>query len=260
MKYLFVTGMGRSGTRFLSHLLSSVPGVTVRHEYIPCQKGVTPREYVIASWFLGSTYAVPYLRRKRDEIERSFSTEWFVDVDAGLRHSVPALKEVFPEAVILHLVRDPRKVVRSIYTRRVDWSIHQIPRTREAVEWWLNADKLEQICRDWAVTTEHLLEEGLPVVCLEDLVADFNCVEDRLLAPCGFTLSRSVWDDVRNTRVNKTRGKLVRYLYAKLKGKSYVRETLPPFEDWTDDQKDVLNTLCGLAAEKCGYDLAHRVS
>lgn len=259
MKYVFITGMGRSGTSFLSHLLSSVPGATVRHEYIPRQEGVTPREYVIASWYLGSTYAVPYLRRKRDEIERSFSSEWFVDVDAGLRHSVPALKEVFPEAVILHLVRDPRKVVRSIYTRRVDRRIHQIPRTQKDVEWWLNANKLEQICRDWAVTTDRLLDEGLPVICLEELVADFGYVMDRLLAPCGFTLARSVWDEIKNTRVNKTRGRLVRYLYAKLRGKSYVRASLPPFEDWTDDQKRVLNTLCGPTAAKCGYDVAHPV-
>lgn len=255
MKYLFITGMGRSGTTFTSHLLSSVPDATVRHEYIPHQEGVTRREYVIASWFLGSAYAVPYLQRKRKDIERAFSTEWFVDVDASLRHSVPALKEVFPEAVILHLIRDPRKVVRSIYTRRVDSLIHQIPRTREEVEWWLDSSKLAQICRDWTVTTENLLEEGLPVLCLENLVSDFGYVEDRLLRPSGFRLSQSVWDDIRNTRVNKTRGKLFRYVYAKLKGKSYVREQLPSFEHWTNEQKETLINICGPTAEKCGYNL-----
>lgn len=255
MKHLFITGMGRSGTTFTSHLLRSVPDATVRHEYIPHQEGVTRREYVIASWFLGSAYAAPYLKRKREEIERSFSTEWFVDVDADLRHSVPALKEVFPEAVILHLVRDPRKVVRSVYTRRVDSLIHQIPRTREEVEWWLGSDKLAQICRDWAVTTENLLEEDLPVLCLENLVSDFSYVEDRLLQPSGLKLSQSVWKDIRNTRVNKRRGKLFRYVYAKLKGKSYVGEQLPSFEHWTGEQKETLITICGPTTEQCGYDL-----
>lgn len=255
MKYMFITGMGRSGTGFTSRLLSSIPSATVRHEYIPHQRGVTSREYVLASWFLGSEYAVPYLRRKREEIERAFSTSWFVDVDAGLRHSVPALREVFPEAVILHQVRDPRDAVRSIFTRRVDSQVHQVPRSRSEVERWLLADKFERVCKDWASTTEQLLNEGLPLLQLERLTEDFDYVQERMSRPYGLPVTESSWDAIRHRKVNSTKSKFLRYAYAKLKGKQYVTDQLPTFQNWTAAQKDMLIEICGPIARECGYEL-----
>ena len=255
MNYVFITGASRSGTTFMSRLLAAVPGAAVEHEYIPSQPGVAKREYQIVSWYLGDTYAIPYLNRKKREIESKFDTEWFVDVDCGIRHSVPAVQQVFPGAKIFHLVRDPRSVIRSQYTRRVDHLTHKLPHNREELEWWLDADKLAQICWEWSVINDGLIALDLPVLRLEDLTSNFQYLKDRFLDPCGLTMSGSDWETIRNTRVNKTRGRLYRYVYAKLKGKNYSSDRLPPFEHWASDQKRTLVNICGETAGKLGYDL-----
>ena len=50
MRYAFVTGMGRSGTKFLSSLLSIDNNAISNHEYIG------NREYWLLSWYLGNIY------------------------------------------------------------------------------------------------------------------------------------------------------------------------------------------------------------
>ena len=52
--YIFITGFGRSGTSFLSHLLSKCDGVNSFHEYIG------NREFELLSWYLGKKYTIPY--------------------------------------------------------------------------------------------------------------------------------------------------------------------------------------------------------
>jgi hypothetical protein len=67
MRYDFVTGMGRSGTLFVSYLLkqcSSITEMIVKHEYIG------NREYLLLSWYLPNDFfAEPYLIRIKNFIE-----------------------------------------------------------------------------------------------------------------------------------------------------------------------------------------------
>ncbi len=251
MKYIFVTGMGRSGTTFLAHLLKNIQTADVEHEYIGNQ------EYWLLSWYLpGDVYATPYLERSKEVIEKNFRNEYFVDINGYLRNSVLELRKVFKPEIVFHLVRDGRDAVRSIYTRRSDKNIHRIPKNRAEVERWLDGDKFEQICWNWASTIKKIISEDTKLIQFERLVGDYAYFEEQLLTPFGFILPHAKWKSFVSNRINRTRSKMYRFIYAKLKGKEFVSDELPPYEQWSDKYKDIFREICGHAMEKAGYNLS----
>ena len=114
MKYIFITGLGRSGTSYISALLSKINGVHVGHE------STGSREFWLLSWYLKDTvFTAEYLQRKKNKIESEIKSEWYIDSDSYLQNATDELKKVFQPAAIFHLVRHPKEVVRSIYTENL---------------------------------------------------------------------------------------------------------------------------------------------
>ncbi len=250
MRYVFVTGMGRSGTTFLSHLLHGIPGVEAHHEYVGDKWFPVLGRYVCSE-----SYAVPYLQRCKAALDDSLSADkTFVDVNSYLRYSVPALKQVFDGCVVYHLVRDPQRVVPSLYVRRGESIAHSMPVEDDDIRWLLDADKFEQVCWTWADTTRRLLNQDTRLLQFERLISDYDYLDERLLGPLNLSLSKADWLAKKDTRVNKTRSKLFRYLYAKLKNKNFVEDSLPPYPEWSDAQKQRFEQICGQMRHRVGYD------
>lgn len=148
MRYIFVTGMGRSGTTTFAKLLTAITSAEVRHEYIG------NREFWLLSWYLsGEVYSKPFLQREKRKIDSMFSKPVFIDVNGYLQCSTTEIEKVFRNVRIFHLVRDGRDVVRSLYLRRSENRIHLIPKNREEISKWMDADRFCQICWNWNSTT-----------------------------------------------------------------------------------------------------------
>ena len=248
MNYVFVTGMGRSGTRFLAEILNHAPRCAARHEFIG------DREFWLLSWYLGQQeYTVPYLRGVRRRIEQECTGKAvFVDVNSYLQNAVPALREVFDDSPVVHLVRDPRQVIPSIYKRRSDRDVDRIPKTGDLTRWWLEADKFERICWNWAETTRRLMAEGTITVRFEDISNRYDRFSDGLTKAVGVDIPRKTWEAMRARRVNATRSSLYRYVYARLKGRTYV-SGIPSYAGWSQRLKDVYQRTCGDLAAELGY-------
>lgn len=252
MKWVFITGMGRSGTKFLGHILGAAQGSDADHERI------ANRAFTIHSWYLqDAVYAVPYLQRVRNELEQSDggNDRVFIDVNGHLRHATDALEEVFPECQILHLVRDPRSVVPSIYLRRNERDAQIMPHDREALEWWLDASVFEQIAWDWAMTTQTLLDKQYPVLQFERLLKDYAYFDEQVLQSLDLKMPEANWQARKERRVNKTRSAVTRKLYAKVTGRNISTEVLRPFAEWPLEQRQSLVKLCDAAAQGVGYTL-----
>lgn len=232
----------------LAELLSTSPDCSARHECIG------DREFWLLSWYLDrEAFSVPYLQRERRRIERSANgAALFVDVNSYLRNVVGALKEVFEGPPVFHLVRDPRRVIPSIYARRTGRNVQQIPKSGDDIVRWLESDKFEQICWNWAETTRRLLEEDTITVRFEDVLRDYDYVVERLARPAGLTVTREGWSAATSKKANRTRSRLYRYLYAQLRGEPYV-SPMPAFEKWSAHQKAVYREYCGDLAEELGY-------
>jgi hypothetical protein len=246
MTYAFVTGMGRSGTKFLGSLLALDPNVFSAHEYIG------NREYWLVSWYLGSDYSKVILEKAKHEIEAEIKTQTFIDVNGYLSDSVESLNTVFNDAMVFHLVRDPKKVVPSLMIRRDDRGIHKIPKKHNEIKAWTTMSKLEQVCTNWVQTTEDLLSTNAELLLFERVVKEYDYVSDKLFTPLKIDISKAQYEDYKSKKVNKTRGWLYRYLYAKYKGKQHVGKAIT-FEDFDDKQRELFYTICGPTMNKLGY-------
>ena len=62
------------------------------------------------------------------------------------------------------------------------------------------------------------------------------------------------WQKEVAVKRNKTKPKLYRYLYAKIKGKQFIETRLPKFNDWPEDYKAIFKDICGDTMLKLGYE------
>ena len=246
MKYAFITGMGRSGTKFLGSFLGIDTNVYSTHEYIG------NREYWLVSWYLGSKYSKVILKKTKTKIESEINKAVFIDVNGYLSDSTDSLREVFGNPKIFHLVRNPKKVVPSLMIRRDDKGIHKIPKTEKEIEAWTSMNKLEQVCINWVQTTEDLLKSEAELILFENLISDYNYLSEKILNPLGINISEKQYNDFKSKKINKTRGWLYRYLYAKYKGKQQISKTIT-FDDFDEEQRRQFYNICGPTMEKLGY-------
>jgi hypothetical protein len=257
MKYVFIPGMPKSGTTLVASLLDRLSSVTGKHEWI----GTAPDElrlpFLQLSWYVGRGFAVPYLERVKRHIEANYATEYFSDVGANLQRSVPFLEEAFDPVAVLHLVRDPRDQVRSHYTHRSDDThlrLPLLPGSDADVERWIDGDKFTHICLQWAETTRLLVDQGAHLIRLEQIVSDYDYCRRELFDRCGLEVSEDLWRDHVSSRVNAMPSRPYRFVRAKVKGKGYVAERLPPFEEWEPERQQTLLDICGESMELVGYD------
>jgi hypothetical protein len=247
-EFVFVTGMGRSGTALLAELLARAQAARVQHE------AIGDHSFAVSSWYLASgAFAEPYLRRARARLGR-VEADVLVDVNSYLRHATPALRTVFNPREIFHLVRDPRDVVRSIYLRRDPATVQPVPSDIDDLERWLDGDKLFQVCWNWSATTDRLLDEGLPVLRLEDIIRSYSTTA-AAFEPVGLRVSESDWKRVVSHRTNASRPKPVRLLRSRLRGTTDAE--LPPFSEWPAHRRDLLLEVCGPTMKRLGYSAPH---
>jgi Sulfotransferase domain len=257
VKYVFVAALPKSGTTLVAGLLARIDNLSGQHEYIGREPERLRGPFLQLSWHVGRPYAVPYLRRFKHFVEDEFEDEYFSDVGAALQRSVPYLEEVFDPVAIFHLVRDPRDVVRSLYTHRSEDSDRDrplLPMTEPEVERWLDGDKFTHICMQWTETTKLLASQGTPLVRLEQLVSDYDYVRERMLEPAGLELSRESWQEHVGEPVNAMPSRMYRFARAKLKGRGYVPYRLPPYEEWPEERRREFLDICGETMASVGYD------
>lgn len=245
-KYAFVTGMGRSGTKFLASFLGIDPKVYSIHEYIG------NREYKMLSWYLGDEYSKVLLKKAKTKIDSKTNKDVFIDVNAYLSDSTASLKEIFEDSKIFHLVRNPKKVVPSLMIRRDNIKIHKIPKTQNEIEAWVNMTKLEQVCVNWVQTTEDLLKSDTELLLFESLISDYGYLSEKVLSPLNLNISNDQYNNFKKRKINKTRGSLYRYLYAKYKGKGRINKSIT-FEDFDKKQHELFYKICGPTMQKLGY-------
>jgi hypothetical protein len=132
---IFVVGTGRSGTTLLRFMLSSHPRIYLTHEasfYV--WESLLPRRDFLEAYF--KTYSFRWLRVDPARVravqpERAFSAvmrekaaqygrvRWG-DKTPGHTHFLGRIFEDFPDAKVVHIVRDPRSTVLSLC--RMPWA------------------------------------------------------------------------------------------------------------------------------------------
>lgn len=235
------TGMGRSGTRFLSKLLNRAPSARVVHE---------PVDEDIAAFRHG--YCSPQRRRRYVQSFRIPETNLrlggdppivYGEVNSHLRRHVGAIRELCPSIQIFQLVRDGRDVVRSMYSRKTmtsgDRTTYRVRPCRGDPfrDQWDALSRFEKLCWYWSSANAFVRPRSDWTVRLEDVVTDYEWLDANLLDPLGLKLERSVWRNEIAIQRNVT--------------DSHV---LPLPENWEARRKQRFWEICGEEMRKYGYE------
>ncbi len=239
MRFIVITGMGRSGTTFLANLLNHAPDVEARHEFFG------DRNFVAMSYYRPShPYLELRLRQQREQVLARFpKLHTFVDVNPKLRFALDAVRGTLDEALCFHLVRNGRDVVRSLYTSGIYTRKDGfLPIDPSALDLWVGYSRFEKFCWNWNESVSILLDEGVNVLQLERIVSDNRYLRERLLEPGGIRLEPDVWHALKDRRLNRRRVRLRNLLKRR-----------PVSLKWTPKHEAIFMSICGETMRALGY-------
>jgi hypothetical protein len=242
MNLVAITGASRSGSTFLGDLMRRADNVSAHHELIGGR-----------DFFCVSAYAPDHpfvLHEVRTGIARmcngSHSNDILVDVNSNIAFATKALRMVEPDVKVFHLARNGRDVITSNWLRKMYTpyakGVDIRPQSDEELDAWEGFDRFEKLCWQWNRIASELLGRDVPTIRLEQAVEDYDYLSERLLAPTGIELPRTVWEARRSRRVNRSRFKL----------RDLLRGRPTDFQ-WTPQSEARFQDLCGPSMQALGY-------
>ena len=243
-----VLGTARSGTKWLCGRLGAGTSATVLHERTLNQDGTTTDPVLGLKRTAGDLVS---LLENKTLVSRLSKTALaghrrtkrnVVEANVYLPHVDPELFRC-EDVSVVHLYRDPTRVVRSIlqrgwYDTPNDWKHPRID-----IEGWDSMTRFERACAYWAETNRSLMESFPDAirVSLEELqhAASF----ESLVGQMGFVLHLIPFATTDSAAVDTT-----------------MEWTVPPVEEWSADDLQVFFDRCGPVAALLGYQLSLGVS
>lgn len=236
----FVLAIGRSGTTMLANLLDKADDAYVVHEPVDADFQAHQRAFHdpgdAKRYIEGFRAKEMCLRASRRDVAI------YGEVNSVLRRHCDALRSAFPDATLIHLVRDGRDVVRSMFSNQTmtpgDVNTAEI-RPRGDDPWrdrWGEMSRFERLCWYWMVENRFLRKRLDRRVRLEDLVDSYDVFRDGLLEETGVQIPRDVWVEAVDRPKNVTSD-----------------HTLPHWTEWSDDRREAFREICGDELDTYGY-------
>jgi len=234
MTVFFILGMGRSGSTFMAEMLVQARNGFVIHE-TPEDREVCVEGY----WHPNKSLS---MKRVMAISRKESMFDVYGEVSSYLRYHPLFLQHAF-NAKIFHLVRDGRKVVRSMMNRTPytekdrNHSDRITPKLDDKYYYrWNKFSRFQKICWYWNNTVENLLRYRIPVLKFEEILKNYNYLKEYFLDKVGLDLPEYIWqseiDIIRN------------------KNKSYQ---FPEYEYWNTSQKIQFEEICGGVMNVLGY-------
>lgn len=236
----FVLGMGRSGTQFLAELLNHDDSANVFHE--PVREDFDAFVKAHKSNEAALNYIKSFRRRKMFGLVKRQTITSYGEVNSALRYHASALKAVFPQAKLLHLVRDGRDVVRSVMARQhytaSSSAHHELSPAQDdpLFDTWCGLSRFEKICWLWVDANRRLRQNIEHCVRFEQLVNDYAYFRDQLEHHLGVQIGQTKWSDAVNKPSNTTQ-----------------KFALPAWQKWDSSLIKTFDRICGDEMKQFGY-------
>ncbi|MFX1500555.1 MAG: sulfotransferase [Promethearchaeota archaeon] len=240
-RFFFILSVGRSGSKFLSVLLNKAPEVYVAHEPVISDFRALNEAYY------DSDEAYKYINHFRmKEIynrTRNIKFTTYGEVNGVLRRHDKALKKLFSNVILIHLIRDGRDVVRSLIPRTIFTDTERNPgRTRifknELGAKWAHIGRFEKLCWYWKIENEYLNENIEKTIMFEKLLSDYEYFKTEILDLLDLKISKKIWLESINKPQNITK-----------------KHTFDHWTKWNEDYKIKFEQICGELMRKNGYQL-----
>lgn len=197
-RLFLVTSTGRTGTTWLATLLNRIDDCHVVHEPLPVeqcahvqalQEPDSARDYVAGF----------RLREIAWRLQNDFCGT-YGEVNGALRRHIKPLREILPHARIIHLVRNPRDVLRSMLNRAALTASDKVycklehPANIERAE-WLGMDQFAKLCWLWSADNAYLRMHADGRAYFEDITRDFGSFLEQILEPLGLQCAEAIWTE-----------------------------------------------------------------
>jgi len=236
----FVLSTGRTGTKWLSEVLSLVKDGYIAHEPIPVET------YAHLQAVNSQAEAEKYIKtvKCRDIFIKVLRNkcEIYGEVNGILRRHIPFLKIYFPNARLLHLVRDGRSVVRSLLARKTYEGSHSVYSSKcplpskEMSQKWGVMSEFEKACWAWKEENEQMRRQIPNLARLEDITSNYKAFQAQVLKPLGLFVSEADWMKYAKTKINESKLNKTRLN-----------------EEWTEEQEKIFEAICGEEMKALGY-------
>jgi len=247
-KMIFVMGSGRSGTQLISGLLDSTGIAKVFHEP-NFWEDVSSMDILRRDHGL----ALRYWKEFRSlEVYRRWTAkpvaQMYGEVNGTIRYQAPAIKQLFPNAKMLMVVREGRGVVRSV----MGWPQFYGPKSKGAyalsplpndpyLNEWSRMSRFEKVCWSLNDTNEFLMHHISEKhwLQLEKLTSDYDYFTERFANYLNIEIPYDLW----HAKVSK-KSRNATKIYG-----------FPEWSDWNDEQKKGFVRICGETMSKLGYSI-----
>lgn len=249
----FILSTGRAGTETLAVLLNRSPEALVYHEPIPTLFGLSKLAYVGQDSDLQMLSHIFYETR-RPLFEHSLACGLgYGETGSYATFLAYVISEAIPQAKFVHVVRDPRAVIRSAMRRR--WyrghtydAMRVTPRLDNPwAKAWKSWSLFEKNIWLWAETNRYILKftssvgsERTILLKAEDLFASDLCVVSRVFKFLGLTPPSD---------------RVVRQLLARPLNKQ-ISGSFPALEHWSSSMRSKPTEIAGSEMECLGYEVA----
>lgn len=239
----FGFGVFRSGTTFLANFLNEVvPDAVIEHEanvddywyYHLALQSEEEAEKYITEFRLAEIFS--RMRHRPGNL--------YGEINPLLRRHCRALQKHLPRAKFFHLVRDGRKVVRSIMSRlildRADpfGHLYQPPPGDPYAKRWKGMSRFEKVCWLWQCDNRYLRESIGTTLSFERLIADWDYFKKGLADPIGIRISQEVWQNYSGRIGNPTQ---------------VFR--IGQWSSWSSSERETFVAICGEEMRACGYEI-----
>ncbi|MFB6258638.1 MAG: sulfotransferase [Flavobacteriales bacterium] len=240
MRPVFILSTGRTGTDFFTRLFNEVvPEAWSLHEPRPAfrRRG----QKLLAG--PPSRFDIEYFRIPRMYWNRKRREELYVETNYHLFACIPLIRKAFPEAFIVHIVRDGREVVTSWlnkwrYVNNVHMTPFHFPDHPDQAHWdeW---DPLERNAWFWRTVQEVVERDGV------DLTLSFERTfkgEQNGVYELLETLGERISYDPEEVQA---------LLGEKVNPRP--RGFFPPYPEWPDHWKRNFERIAGRKMQELGY-------
>lgn len=251
---LFVLSTGRVGTQTLAALLQLTSGFVVYHEPYPRLYGLSQLAYRYSEEELVRQTLLEAFLSARESLFNKAQV-WgrgYAETAPHITFLAPVIAEAFPSVRFIHLVRDPRMVIRS-GLRRGWYEGHPFDRTRiqprpgdPHADFWPHYSAFEKNTWLWAETNQWILsflstfpQEQQLRLYSEDMFS----ANERTLA--------SLYEFAESPVPSKR--KIKRVLGKKLNAQR--TGSFPEPGEWNEEMESRVRALAGDVARQLGYEL-----